>query len=119
MARLSDLSQAVRAKQELSPLEREMLGEMAGTLGRAGERVEVALAQMETLGDEADALAEAVDAGRADRRLLREKLVSFNLAVEHAEMRIWELIVQREALGIRRHEMIPRVYPVPRRRRVV
>jgi hypothetical protein len=105
--------------RELSPIEQEMLGEMAGSLGRAGERVEHALAEVETLGEEADALAEQVNAGRIDEKLLRDKLTSFNLAIGRAETRIWELIVVREALGIRRHETIARVYPVPRRRRVV
>lgn len=105
--------------RELSPIEQEMLGEMASSLGRAGERVERALAEVETLGKEADALVREVDAGRANRQLLRDKLTSFNLAIDRAETRIWELIVVREALGIRRHETIPRVYPVPRRRRVV
>jgi hypothetical protein len=95
-----------------------MLGEMAGTLGRAGERIERALADVEVLGDEVDALTEAHRIDGPARELLHDKIVSFNLAVERAEARVWELIVQREALGMRRHETIPRVYPIPPRRRL-
>jgi hypothetical protein len=107
------------ALQALSPLDREMLGEMAATLGRAGEKVEGALSRVEELGREADALAVAARAGSADASSVRQKLEAFNAAIDRAETCIWELVVLREALGIRRHETIPRVYPVPRRRRVV
>jgi len=119
MSRIRELSETVRAGRELSPLEQEIAGEMASTLGRAGERVEAALARVTQLGAEADALEERVRAGRAERSELRAKLAEFNAAIEHAEVRTWELVVQREALGFRRHEAIPRVYPLPRRRRVI
>jgi hypothetical protein len=106
MSRLRHLSDTVRAGQELSPLEKEMASEMAATLGRAGERVEAALSRIAELEREADGFRDPA------------RVQAYNRAIDQAELRIWELVVQREALGFRRHETIPRVYPVPRRRRV-
>jgi hypothetical protein len=50
----------------------------------------------EPVGAELDAAIDAFDAER-----------------ETAKRRLWELVVQREALGIRRHAMLDRFYPIP------
>src|SRR5690606_34009886 len=85
----------------LSPLEQEILKEIAEALGRSGERLERAIAEYRTLAAEAGAEPDAgqkarLDAGRIEIRRAREAL-----------------IIQREALGVRTHEVIDRHYPLP------
>ena len=76
---------------ELSPLDHEIMGEKAASLGRAGERVEQTLRR----------LAE----GKADarERLLRE-----------AAQAVYAYFIQRELCGLRRHAEVIREYAIPR-----
>jgi len=90
-------------------LEREVISEMAKTLGRVTRRLTDALERLAKTGRAVDAAADA-DA--------RAKLVAeFNRRRAEAVKARWELLVQREALGFRRHEDIDACYPVPPRRR--
>lgn len=70
-------------------IERELAGERAGALARAFEALERALADLERgLGRREPLLAEA-----------RERL--------------WYLVVQREAMGLARHEVVYELLRVP------
>jgi hypothetical protein len=80
-------------------LEREILEEMAYSLGRAEDKVNVALLELELLDRDPATTAEAFNAKREDAvRALRD------------------LIIHREALGFLRHEALARHYPIPPRR---
>ncbi len=81
---------------------RDLRAERASALARATERLEAALA---ALAEADQALAAAPTA--AARELRRE-------ALAHAGERLWFLVVQREALGLYRHEPVHEVLRVPR-----
>jgi hypothetical protein len=93
--------------EALRRLDREIAAEKAAALGRAGERLEVALAQAAALGSR---LAVARDA--AERQRLTTEY-------EHARARAASarlmLIIQREALGLRQHRVVDQQFPEPPR----
>jgi len=102
-----------KATGGLDALKAEILAEMAASLGRAEDRINAALLQCELLGEEIDAL-DARGAGADERRA---KVEAFNRQRDIAERRLWELTVQREALGLTRHDVLQEHYPLPPRRR--
>jgi hypothetical protein len=85
-------------------IERELVGERAAALRRIAERLEALLAELTrcqeqwhaSAGGERAAAAQTHRAVRAEVRLYR-----------------WYLEVQREALGLRRHDRLDEVYRVP------
>jgi hypothetical protein len=83
-----------------SALELEILKEMAEGLGRAGERLERAIA----------GYRELVEQGAGHRPELRAELAAQQEKVLRA--REW-LVIQREALGMRNHDAVDVHYPLP------
>jgi hypothetical protein len=83
----------------MAPLEKELQRERATSLGRAGAQLEHALAAWR----KAAANGEAETKGD-DRAELRKE----------AQKRLWYLIVQREALGLRRHRELYELYAIPK-----
>ena len=79
-------------------LEREIRGEKAGALARAVEKLEAALAALARHDEGATAL------GAPERRS--------DLLAEAGE-RLWFVVIQREAMGLRRHEVVFEVLRVP------
>lgn len=85
-------------------IEREIRAEKAAALGRAGERLEAALSEAANLagrvrvssGAERHALLGAYRAARARALQLRT-----------------HLLIQREAMGLRRHAVVDAQYPEP------
>jgi hypothetical protein len=86
----------------------EIASEMAGALGRAGDKVDRALLLLEALGHEID---ETVDP-----MLRAEKVAAFNAQREVARRALWELTVHREALGLRDNARLAAYYPIPPQR---
>ena len=80
----------------LQPIEQEIIGEMASSLGHAGRKAEAALAKL--------AEAEASLEGEAREQCLR----SVAAAVQ-------AYFVQRELCGMRRHDDVIREMGIPRR----
>lgn len=86
-------------------IEREIRGEKSSSLGRMGDKLEAALAELPPL---AQAVREAATpAERAARVAL------FNAARARAEEAYYWLCVQREAMGVRNHDMLAAIYPIP------
>lgn len=83
------------ASTGLQPIEQEILGEMASSLGHAGRRAEVALAK----------LAQDVAGLEGEERERRLRGVA---AAVHA------YFVQRELCGMRRHDDVIREMAIPR-----
>ena len=106
-------------KPTFEQIESEIRKEKAETLGRAGERLEQALLEIEGIRREILSLAEK---GRVptdeDREHLRskmaERLAEHARLCEEAKWLRHTLIIQREAVGLWRHEDVDRQYPVPR-----
>lgn len=85
-------------------LEAELNRERAGALGLTGQRLEGYLATCAELRDQL-----ATSHPDARPALLEE----YRKARAHAAECRWELIVQREAVGMRRHDDLDRWYPMP------
>jgi hypothetical protein len=95
----------VKRGEGLQRVEREIAAEKAAALGRAGERLEQALAE---------AAAIAARLGRATDGPERQRL---SHEYEHARGRAASarlmLIIQREALGLRHHRLVDQEFPEP------
>ena len=96
------------ARDGFERLEREIVHERAATLGRAGERLEAALAAALALGHTLDAER---DPARREA-LLREYEAARRQVVAARLM----LVIQREAMGLRHHRDVDRQFPEPPRR---
>ena len=97
-----------------SSLEQEMLQEMAVSLGRAEDRINVALLRCDVLGRELDA-AEALRPRPAD---YAERVEAFNAQRAEALKFREYLLIQREAIGLRQNAQLETYYPIPPRRSV-
>jgi hypothetical protein len=98
----------VKRREGFERLEREIVGEKAAALGRAGERLEAALA-------EAQALAQALDAETEPARRA-DLLQRYESARQQALVARMTLLIQREAIGLRHHRDVDRQFPEPPRR---
>jgi hypothetical protein len=101
MTRLSETHRRINA---------EIAHEKAVALGRAGERLEAALAHVVTVGCRLD-LDAATDPGE-EARLLGEYETARARAL-HARL---ALLIQREAVGLRHHRVVDQQFPEPPRR---
>lgn len=104
---LDRLRQRVDTSASQESLERELVAEMAAALGRAEDKLNAALLRLELAGRALDAAGDAAERARcAD---------AFDVVREEACRARWELVIQREAVGIRRNEIVERIYPIPPR----
>lgn len=90
--------------EALLPIEVELLKERAWALKAVGERIEKLLAALSLLE------ASLTQRHGADRVPLIEEHRKLRA---QAEAERWKLIVQREAMGLSRHDEVDRVYPLP------
>lgn len=90
-------------------LETEIRAEIAAALGRAEDKVNVALLRLELAGR----ALHGAPPGPERRRLV----ATFNALREEALHARWELLVHREAVGFRRNAILNELYPVPVRAR--
>jgi hypothetical protein len=89
-------------------IEQEILKEKSEALGRAGERLELLLAELRAV----DSALDAVDgSGSADTvaELERRHATLRDRALEARRY----LMIQREAIGFRRHSVVTELFPVP------
>ncbi len=86
----------------------EIAQEKAAALGRAGERLEAALAHVTALGRQLDAAADP-----DERVRLLGEYESARLRAVQARL---VLVIQREALGLRHHRIVDQQFPEPPRR---
>jgi hypothetical protein len=98
----------IRRRAGLERTEKEIVQEKAATLGRAGERLDAALAS-------ARALAEALD-GEPDPIRRAALLQEYETARRRAATARLMLVIQREAIGLRHHRDVERQFPEPPRR---
>jgi hypothetical protein len=105
---LDRLRARVDVAQAQTSLETEIIAEMASALGRAEDKLNVALLRLEI------ATRELADAGPSDRDRC---LVAYDTRHREAIIARWEFVIHREAVGIWRNELIEQLYPIPPRRR--
>lgn len=110
---LDRLRARLNVEQSHRELEKEILQEMAAALGRAEDKLNLALLRLQLIERELESLpprGAGVD--------LRERVEGYNAQREVASRCLWELTIHREALGFRRNEILERLYPIPPRRRL-
>jgi hypothetical protein len=93
--------------EALARTERDILAEKAATLGRAGERLEQALAEVAAIGCRLDAGTDPAEGAR----LARE----YEAAWSRAAAARLTLLIQRESIGLRYHRVVEQQFPEPPR----
>ena len=98
----------------------EMLRERAAVLARAGFAVEVALEKLSAIAREVEEkIARLNRPGQVSPAvgLMCEEINifidKFNAERQNAEVKYYYLIVTREAMGLRRHETVQKIYAIP------
>ena len=95
-----------RRGEGVRQVEREIVGEKAAALGRAGERLERALVEARAAAERVRAADETERPRAADAyAAARKRALEARLA----------LLIQREALGLRRHTTVDQQFPEPPR----
>ena len=94
-----------RRGEGVQRVEKEILGEKAAALGRAGERLETALA---ALRDAEHALADTADENRH-----AELRAAYRAERDRARTAGLHLLIQREAVGLRTHRVVDQQFPEP------
>lgn len=92
-----------RSEEAHQRLLAEIAAEKAAALRRIARGLEACL-------DELRALLDAIEGGAGARAAL---VARFNQVRKDARLRRWYLEVQREAVGLRRHELLDEFYSVP------
>jgi hypothetical protein len=102
-----------RREEALGRVEQEIRQAKAEALGRLGERLEAVLAELAARDRRLDRwLADAPAGGPG----LAAELEARNRLRDEAGRLVHHLIIQREAIGFRRHALVAERYPVPPRR---
>jgi hypothetical protein len=101
-----DLRDRLPQRGNIASLEREIASEIASSLGRAGSKLEAALERATVTR----AALQASTPGTAERRMLIER---FDDERAQAERRLRDLLIQREAIGLRRHSDVHTRYALP------
>jgi hypothetical protein len=91
----------------MKAVEHEIAGEKAFSLGRVGARLDELLAELRALGEAAARAATATERAAC--------VAAFNAHRERALDAYWALQIQREAMGVKHHEMLAEKYPIPPR----
>ncbi|MBU6283903.1 hypothetical protein KGQ64_16795 [bacterium] len=107
---LDRLEERVDVEAAQDRLEKEIVQEMACALGRAEEKLLVALLEVELAARDLD---RAGDGDGEERAAARAR---FNERRDAAWQARHELLIHREAIGIRRNQVLETLYPVPPRR---
>lgn len=101
----------VDPEQELKSLQDEIAGEIARSLGKTEERLNLALAELDLC---AAKLARARAAAES-AEVVQAAVDAFNRQRSEAEKRLRDLIIHREAAGFRRNQALYEQYPIPPR----
>jgi len=89
----------------MKAVEHEIAQEKAFSLGRVGARLEELLRELRELGDAvARAQSDEERAARVD---------AFNACRQRAADAYYALTIQREAMGVKHHELLAATYPIP------
>ena len=106
----------MRGKRALETIEAEIRKEKAEALGRVGECLEKCLQRLVILRSELLDLADGHPPQHGGESLsldARNKLREYRELLDQAEELRYSLIIQREAVGLLRHEDVDRLYPLP------
>ena len=123
--------QKIKGTQQDGLLE-ELLREKAAVLTRASWAVEDVLEKMKRIEGEIEIKTSLIQSmtHEADRAVLSRqkklfceeincKIDEFNAIRRKAQLQYYYLIVTREALGVRRHEMVQKIYRIPDKKKKI
>jgi hypothetical protein len=123
--RIMQISQKIKNDRQDNLIE-ELLREKAAVLSRAGRAVDEIIQQLTRIDREIEAKLSLLNSISGNKHALeiyqKKKLVfeeinlsidRFNVIRQKAHLQYYYLIVTREALGLRRHEMIQDIYRIP------
>jgi hypothetical protein len=123
--RIMQISQKRKNDQQDNLLE-ELLREKAAVLSRAGMAVDEAIEQLMRIDREIEVKISLLNTfcwnNHASEMLQKKQMLceeinlsidQFNAIRQKAQLQYYYLIVTREALGLRRHEMIQDIYRIP------
>ncbi|MGA2525255.1 MAG: hypothetical protein ABSF79_01360 [Smithellaceae bacterium] len=115
-----------RKDKQQDDLCEELLRERAAVLSRAGTAVSDAIDRLMRMDREIEKkifFLKALNRNKNKREILQEKKLiceeinlsinQFNATRQKAHLQYYYLIVTREALGLRRHEMVQEIYRIP------
>ena len=94
-----------RRAETLKRIQAEIAGEKAAALGRAGERLEAALREVTACAARLRSALDPIERVRQGE--------SYQLARKRALQARQTLLIQREALGLRRHAVVDQQFPEP------
>ena len=108
-------------KENVEKTDLEILQERAEVLGRAGEKLALALNKLKAIESVINVKMESLTGPASERSESPADLIGdingeirhFNEAREYAKLRYYYLIVTREAMGFRRHKSVEEVYSIP------
>jgi hypothetical protein len=106
---LDRLRRRLDPEQAQATLEQEIVQEIAAALGRSAAKLDLALLRLELAGRDRDAVTDD-DTERAACAARFDALRTQALQARH------ELLIHREAVGIRRNDILETLYPIPPRR---
>jgi hypothetical protein len=106
---LDRLRSRMDVEQAHATLEQEIVAEIAAALGRTASKLDHALLRLELAGRDLEGLADTE--ARATCAARFETLRQEALQARHG------LLIHREAVGIRRNDLLETLYPIPPRRR--
>jgi hypothetical protein len=111
-----------KAKEIQEKLEAEIKKEKAEALGRSGDRLSEALKALLLLGEEIESrIKSGMTEGLAAkiRQELNRDIETFNQKREEVLKFRYYLIVHREALGLRKHSEVERLFPIPKKKELL
>jgi len=112
-------------KENVEKTDLEILQERAEVLGRAGEKLALALNKLKAIESVINVKMESLtshgseqshQSGHSSADLIGDingEIRHYNEAREYAKLRYYYLIVTREAMGFRRHKSVEEVYSIP------
>lgn len=106
-------------KENVEKTDLEILQERAEVLGRAGEKLALALNKLKAIESVINLKMESLASpgqGQGPADLIGDingEIRHYNEAREYAKLRYYYLIVTREAMGFRRHKSVEEVYSIP------
>jgi len=102
----AELRERFGGRGDLAALQREIASEIAYSLGKTASKLEACIARVSAILGELGALPSGAEARRELRlRFDEERLL--------AERRLRDLLIQREAIGFRRHHDVYQQYVIP------
>ena len=122
---------ATTKENQQDVLANEFLRERAVVLARAGFAVEDALEKLQKIDRQIDDRIQTLQSAVRDlcgcQPVTRQSLFGeinllidqFNTACKKAEIQFYYLIVTREAMGLRRHETVQKLYRIPPRKKTM